>query len=75
MRNVSDEVVEKVKAQLYIVEPFSENRAVYEITWRNTAEPGSSTLYAGYLKADSRIACRSLAAPIPFPCHAVPLRV
>ena len=27
------------------------------------------------LKADSHIACRSHAAPMPFPCHAVPLRV
>ena len=29
----------------------------------------------GILKADSHIACRSHAAPLPFPCHAVPLRV
>ena len=27
------------------------------------------------LKADSHIACRSHAAPMPFPCHALPLRV
>ena len=27
------------------------------------------------IKADSHIACRSHAAPMPFPCHAVPLRV
>ena len=27
------------------------------------------------VKADSHIACRSHAAPMPFPCHAVPLRV
>jgi len=27
------------------------------------------------LKADSHIACRARAAPMPFPCHAVPLRV
>jgi hypothetical protein len=26
-------------------------------------------------KADSHIACRSHAAPMSFPCHAVPLRV
>jgi hypothetical protein len=26
-------------------------------------------------KADSHIACRSHAGPMPFPCHAVPLRV
>jgi hypothetical protein len=28
-----------------------------------------------HLKADSHIACRSHAAPMSFPCHAVPLRV
>jgi hypothetical protein len=27
------------------------------------------------LKVDSHKACRSHAAPMPFPCHAVPLRV
>ena len=27
------------------------------------------------LKAESHIACRAHAAPMPFPCHAVPLRV
>ena len=27
------------------------------------------------LKADSHIACCAHAAPMPFPCHAVPLRV
>jgi hypothetical protein len=27
------------------------------------------------LKADSHIACRAHAAPMPFPCHAMPLRV
>ena len=27
------------------------------------------------LKADSHITCRAHAAPMPFPCHAVPLRV
>ena len=27
------------------------------------------------LKADSHVTCRALAAPMPFPCHAVPLSV
>jgi hypothetical protein len=27
------------------------------------------------VKADLHIACRAHAAPMPFPCHAVPLRV
>jgi hypothetical protein len=26
-----------------------------------------------WLEADSRIACRAYAVPMPFPCHAVPL--
>ena len=26
-----------------------------------------------YLKADSHITCRAHAAPVPFPCHAIPL--
>ena len=30
---------------------------------------------ASCIKADSHIACRAHAAPMPFPCHAVPLRV
>jgi len=30
---------------------------------------------SGTLKADSHIACRAHAAPMPFPCHAVQLRV
>ena len=30
---------------------------------------------SGTLKADSHIACRAHAAPMPFPCHVVPLRV
>jgi len=29
----------------------------------------------GFLKADSHKAGRAHAAPMPFPCHAVPLRV
>ena len=37
------------------------------LSWLNLA--------AVLLKADSPIACRAHAAPMPFPCHAVPLRV
>ena len=33
------------------------------------------SLSGRHLKADSHIACRSHAAPMPFLCHAVPLRV
>jgi len=35
--------------------------------------PSELRFRAGNLKADSRIACRAHAVPIPFPCHAVPL--
>ena len=37
--------------------------------------PANDAFSHGCLKADSHIACRSHAAPMPFPCHAVPLRV
>jgi len=38
MRNVSDKFVEKIQTYIYIQYPFSENRAVYEIMWKNIAE-------------------------------------
>jgi len=38
-----------------------------------TSVPPASHDYT--LKADSHIACRAHAAPIPFSCHAVPLSV
>jgi hypothetical protein len=31
--------------------------------------------WCGNIKADLNIACHAHAAPMPFPCHAVPLRV
>jgi len=48
-------VVEKIKTQFYVVEPFSENRAVYGIMWRNIAKPGTSVLYAGYFRLPTHI--------------------
>jgi len=30
-------------------------------------------IYLYFLKADSHIACRGHAVPMPLPCHAVPL--
>jgi len=36
---------------------------------------GMHTTYRGRFKADSHIACLAHAAPIPYPCHAVALRV
>ena len=35
----------------------------------------SAILFLITVKADSHIACLSHAAPMPFPCHAVPLKV
>jgi hypothetical protein len=35
MRNVSDKVAEKIKTQFLLHNFFSENRAVYEIMWKN----------------------------------------
>jgi hypothetical protein len=37
--------------------------------------PSLNLSLLGRLKTDSHIACRAHAAPMPFPCHAVPLRV
>jgi hypothetical protein len=39
-RNVSDKVVEKIKTHILGSKLFFENRAVYEITWKNTVQPG-----------------------------------
>jgi hypothetical protein len=39
MRNVSDKFVEKIKTH-FMLGNFVENRDVYEIRWKNTAEPG-----------------------------------
>jgi hypothetical protein len=39
MRNVQDKVVEKIKTHILYSITFSENRALYEITWKNIAEP------------------------------------
>jgi hypothetical protein len=40
MRHVSDKIVKKIKTHvLFSVTFFSENHAVYEIVWRNIADP------------------------------------
>jgi len=54
-RNVSDKCVEKVKTHiLFSVTYFSpENRAVYEITWKNILEPGRPQVITRHM----RIAC------------------
>ena len=40
-----------------------------------TAEVKERQMRYGRINADSHIACRSHVAPMPFPCHVVPLRV
>ena len=40
-----------------------------------TSEPTNKPSNQDSLKADSYIACRSHAVPMPFPCRAMPLRV
>jgi hypothetical protein len=39
IENVSDKVVEKIKAHGFILITFSENRAVCEIMWENIVTP------------------------------------
>jgi hypothetical protein len=40
MRNVSDEVVEKIKTHIFVLlNFFPENRAIYEIMWKYIVEP------------------------------------
>jgi len=39
-RNVSDKEVEKFKTHILGSKLFFENRALYEITWKNIVEPG-----------------------------------
>ena len=40
MRKVSDKTVEKIKTHILCSIPYSENCAVYEITWENAVNPG-----------------------------------
>jgi hypothetical protein len=39
MKNVRDQVIEKIKTHILCSIPFSENRAVYEIMSKNMVEP------------------------------------
>jgi len=39
-RNVSHKVVKKIKTHILGSKFFFENRAFYEITWKNIVEPG-----------------------------------
>jgi len=39
MRNVSENIVEKIKAHILCLISFFGNRAVYEIMWKNNVQP------------------------------------
>ena len=56
MRNISDNVIEKIKHTSYILKLFLENRPVYEVMlkmwYRQTSlirQYGPCILYAGYI--------------------------
>ena len=40
MKNVTDNIVEKIKTRILCPITVSENRPVYEILWKNMVEPG-----------------------------------
>jgi len=75
------------KEQGYTSTPFFAFMEVYRMDFKSTflcrpslrviVEPPVSGRMQidGRIKADSHIACHSHAAPMPFPCHAVPLKV
>jgi len=44
MRNVQDKIVENNKTHILYSIAFSENRAVYEIKWKNIVEPDRSQM-------------------------------
>jgi hypothetical protein len=39
MRTTLDKVAEKMKTHIHVQQHFSENRAVYEILWKNRVKP------------------------------------
>ena len=53
MRNVSAKVVEKIKAHILLAVTFLENRAFYEVMWKNIVERGRSQMTVWRM----RIAC------------------
>jgi hypothetical protein len=38
-KNVSEKFAEKIKTHISCIKTFSENRAAYEIMWKNDVEP------------------------------------
>jgi len=57
MRNVSDKVVQKIKTRILFNNFFPENRAVYEITWKNPTEP-SGHIRQIIRRRKNRFTCR-----------------
>jgi hypothetical protein len=52
------QVVEKIQTHILVQEGFSENRAFYEIMWKNTVERGRPQMIIWHM----RIACWILKA-------------
>jgi len=44
MRTISDKILGKIRIKVRSVNFLSENRAVYEIMWKNIVEPGRSQM-------------------------------
>jgi hypothetical protein len=64
MRNASDRSCTENQHTLCVPELFSENRAVYEITWRNTAVTATPQMAISYGAENTRFACRVTKARI-----------
>jgi len=52
IRNITDKFIGKVKAQFMLSDWFTENGAVYNITWKNLVEPGKPQYGACTLRAE-----------------------
>jgi len=67
-KNTIDGIIEKITGIILNTFPYFMNFFLGKYFMEQS-------FHAVYLKTDSHIACRAHAAPMPFPCHAVPLRV
>jgi len=55
MRNVSENVVEKIKTHILCSVTFFEYRVIYEIMWKNIVEPDSSRMTIWRMHISRRI--------------------
>jgi hypothetical protein len=65
MRNISDKIVEKIKAHiLYSATLFFENRAVYEKMWKNAVERGIPhiTIWRMRIATHTHMLCSTLSS-------------